>query len=139
MLQCQSLSYFYLLLQEMVSSKYYVYVIQGFRTIAPEENGLPPNLNSNANPKPNPNSNRGAIFLGRNCPDTIYQVSTKKTISNWYDIRKAVEKHCKPVEMVSTWQHFLLKRLFKHTIYLYQFCLKFVFKVVQTLKKDICY
>ena len=72
MLQCQSLIDFNLLLFEMLSSKYYDYVILGSRTTASEENPPPPNLNSNANPKPNPNPNRGAIFLGGNCSDTVF-------------------------------------------------------------------
>ena len=29
-----------------------------------------PSPNSNTNPKPNPNPDRGAVFLGGNCPDT---------------------------------------------------------------------
>ena len=43
---------------------------KGSRTIAPEENCPPPNPKTNPNPNPNPNLNRGAIFLGGNCPDT---------------------------------------------------------------------
>ena len=32
----------------------------------------PPNPNFNTNPEPNPNTNRGAIFLGGNCLDTVF-------------------------------------------------------------------
>ena len=31
---------------------------------------IAPSPNSNTNPKPNPNPDRGAVFLGDNCPDT---------------------------------------------------------------------
>ena len=31
---------------------------------------IAPSPNSNTNPKPNPNPDRGAVFLGGNCPDT---------------------------------------------------------------------
>ena len=37
---------------------------------------LPPNPNFNANPKQYPNPNRGAIFLGGNCPDTVVGIDT---------------------------------------------------------------
>ena len=40
---------------------------------------MPPNTNSNTKPKPNPNPNpnRRAIFLGGNCPDTVYKFVPK--------------------------------------------------------------
>ena len=35
---------------------------------------------SRTNPKPNPNPDRGSIFLGGNCPDTLLEVCQK---SSW--------------------------------------------------------
>ena len=77
----------------------------------------------------------------------MYFRSIQKNLLNWYEIGKSVELYCKPIDMVSTNKHFLLARLFIQTTYFvltshilttYQFCLKYVFKVVQIyLKKDI--
>ena len=53
--------------------KNFRFVLKGSRTIALEEN-CPPNSKTNPNPNPNPNSNRGAIFLGGNCPDTVPKI-----------------------------------------------------------------
>ena len=136
MLQCKSLIYFNLLLCEMVSSKYYAYVIQGSRTIAPEENCLLTliltlTLNQTLT------LTRGQFSLRGSCPDTAFQVYPKN-ISNWYDTKKTVELYCKPIDIVFTWNTFYSNN-YSNTLHLYQLYLKFVFKVVQTLKKGICY
>ena len=85
----------------MVSSKYYAYVILGSRTIAPEENCLLTliltlTLNQTLT------LNRGQFSSGA-VVQTPHFRSIQKNISNWYDIKKAVESYCKPIDMVFTW------------------------------------
>ena len=69
---------------------------------------------------------------------TLHVRSIQENISNWHDIKNQL--NC--IENQLTWflhGTTLFKRLFKHTTYHDQFCLEFVFKVVRTLKKDVCY
>ena len=49
-----------------------------------------PNPTSNPNAKPNPNSNRGAIFLGGNCPDTAIPFTIRIFARYEVLIRKSV-------------------------------------------------
>ena len=102
MLQYQSLIYFSLLLFEMVSSRYYDYVILASRTTAPEENCSPPTLILTPTLNQTLTLTMGQFSSGE-IVRTPYFRSIQKNISNWYDIKKAVELHCKPIDMVSTW------------------------------------
>ena len=88
----------------MISSKYYAYVIQGSRTIAAEEKCAPTLVLTLT-------LDQSLILTGGQISSgailcTPYLRSIQKEVSNWYDIKKAGELHCKPIDMVFTWQHF---------------------------------
>ena len=85
----------------MVSSKYYAHVIYGSKTIAPGEN-CPPTLILTLTLKQTLALNGGQSSSGANVR-TRHFSSIQNNISNWCDIKKAVELHCKPIDMVSTW------------------------------------
>ena len=65
-------------------------VLDGSRTIAPEENL--PNPKTNPNPKPNPYPTLGAFFLEANCPDTVLDVSRKTKFINFSITREILLK-----------------------------------------------